>query len=296
LVSELKMSSEPKLPLNLDVPAKAEASLKVEATIPEASTGRVIDALVDIIRPFSERRGLQADNIRLQREEVAIKVAQLAVQRIAIERAQINPIPTKLLVPILENASNEDADDTEMQSRWANLLASAATKTNIQPRYMGILKELQGKQANLLDQIARNNAVTFDRPLAHLTDSPFFLEPIWAKRTVRSIFSADDFERDANFIHSEIVDWLDRPGCALIDIITFIDDEMFSLSDTDKTSEAERDLDLGILESLGLLSRYNDVFELDDCLDVQIIYFYITELGVRFFFAVNNLEIEPIPK
>jgi hypothetical protein len=35
-----------------------------------------VDALTDIIRPFSERRGLKGDQIRLQREEVLVEVAR----------------------------------------------------------------------------------------------------------------------------------------------------------------------------------------------------------------------------
>ena len=53
--------------VKIDFGAKAEAKLEVKTEIPSESSGRLIDALVDIIRPFSEKRGLRADLIRFQK-------------------------------------------------------------------------------------------------------------------------------------------------------------------------------------------------------------------------------------
>ena len=61
-----------KRPVNVDIGAKVEAKLNVKTEVPAKSVGRLVDALTDIIRPFSEARGLKADALRLQREEVAI--------------------------------------------------------------------------------------------------------------------------------------------------------------------------------------------------------------------------------
>jgi hypothetical protein len=55
---------------------------------------------------------LKADQIRLQREDVLIEIAKKAKERLAIEKQPIKPIPNKILVPLLEAASNEDIDDT----------------------------------------------------------------------------------------------------------------------------------------------------------------------------------------
>jgi hypothetical protein len=40
------------------------------------SASRGLDALVDLIKPFSEARGLRGDQIRLQREDVLIEIAK----------------------------------------------------------------------------------------------------------------------------------------------------------------------------------------------------------------------------
>src|SRR5947209_4074830 len=111
----------------LDIGIKAGLEAKLTTEIPKESSGRLLDSLTDIIRPFSEARGLRADQIRLQREEVLIEIAKLATRRLHIENKSIAPVPLKTLVPLLEMASLEDLSDQEMIERWAALLASSAT-------------------------------------------------------------------------------------------------------------------------------------------------------------------------
>jgi hypothetical protein len=72
-------------PVQVDIGAKAEAKFEVKAEVPPVSVGRFVDAITDIFRPFSEARGLRADQIRLQRAEVAIEIARLARQAIVEE-------------------------------------------------------------------------------------------------------------------------------------------------------------------------------------------------------------------
>lgn len=67
------------------------------------------------------------------------------------------PVPPKLLFPLLEKGSCEDINDEVMIRRWADLLASASLGLEVQPRLVGILGELTGKQALLLERIACNN-------------------------------------------------------------------------------------------------------------------------------------------
>lgn len=135
--------------VNIDVGAKA--TLDIKAEVPTESAGRFVDALTDLIRPWSEGRGLKGDLIRLQREEVAFEIAQRAAKRLALENVStLHPIPLKIIIPLLENGSHERPGDDFMISLWANLLASAALEGAVSPRYIGILSELNGRQANLL--------------------------------------------------------------------------------------------------------------------------------------------------
>jgi hypothetical protein len=89
------MTAETKVPISVDVGVKA--SLEVKTEIPKEVSGRLVAALTDLIRPFTEARGLKADKIRLQREEVLIEIAKKALERAHVERVSLNPVPTKLL-------------------------------------------------------------------------------------------------------------------------------------------------------------------------------------------------------
>jgi Abortive infection alpha len=140
------------MPVKIEVGAKANLEVKTE--VPSATAGRFVDAITDIIRPWSEIRGLRADLIRVHREEVGLEIARRAAARIELETSGLRPIPLKILVPLLEKGSQEEADDDFMIDMWANLLASAASSTEVQPRFVGIIGELNGHQARLLQFIA----------------------------------------------------------------------------------------------------------------------------------------------
>jgi len=113
------------VPVKFEVSAKAQANFELKAEIPKESTGRLVDALTDIIRPFAETRGLKADILRLQREEVLIEIAKKARQRALEENLQLHSVPNKFLVPFLEKASIEEID-SQLTDQWANLLLSAS--------------------------------------------------------------------------------------------------------------------------------------------------------------------------
>ncbi|MBX5191438.1 hypothetical protein HJB86_21390 [Rhizobium sp. NZLR3b] len=104
--------------VKVDVGAKAE----LKAEIPAASTGRLLDALTDIIRPFSEARGLRADQIRLQREDVLIEIARKACRRFELDGTQPKPVPLRLMVPLLERASLTSPSDEVLKDAWSSLL------------------------------------------------------------------------------------------------------------------------------------------------------------------------------
>src|SRR5262249_55662473 len=114
------MSKTSRPPISIDLGAKAEAKFQVEARVPTTSVGRFVDSITDMFRPFSEARGLRADQIRLQRAEVALEIARLARRKIEIAKGRIGSVPNKLLIPLIEKASNEDPGDAAMIERWAS--------------------------------------------------------------------------------------------------------------------------------------------------------------------------------
>lgn len=153
------MAKSKKIPVSLkvDLGAKATASAKLSAKVPTRSMGRLVDALTDIIRPFTEKQGLKADLVRLQRGEVAIELAKKAKAIAEIKKQPIKPIPLKSLIPLLEYGSREDPDDKFMIDKWANLLASASEAGSVAPRFVSLLNELDGRQAAVLASIPRDD-------------------------------------------------------------------------------------------------------------------------------------------
>jgi hypothetical protein len=117
-----------KSPLNLELGARAEAKFEVKAEVPPASVGRFVDALTDLFRPFSEARGLKADLIRLQREEVAIRIARLAREQADAREVKLVSPPLKVLIPLFERASQEELDGKFILEAWAKLVVSAALR------------------------------------------------------------------------------------------------------------------------------------------------------------------------
>ncbi|MBY5565961.1 hypothetical protein HFO55_01630 [Rhizobium leguminosarum] len=136
------------LPVNIDVSAKAE----LKAEVPEKSVGRTLDALTDLIRPFTESLGLRADRIRLQREDVLIEIARKARARMAIEETVIRPIPLRVMVPLLEKASLADPDDQVLIDAWSYLLQSASEHDNANHGlFIDVLSKLDPAHLRLLE-------------------------------------------------------------------------------------------------------------------------------------------------
>ncbi len=146
------MTADDQSPIKIDVGVSAKAEIKAE--IPTASMGRLVDALTDAIRPFTEGRGLRADLIRLQREEVALEVVRRAKKRIALEQMDVRPIPLKILVPLLEQASLEEPE-SELIEKWSELLVSACAAADISINWcVQILAVIDSWQARTLDKLA----------------------------------------------------------------------------------------------------------------------------------------------
>jgi hypothetical protein len=140
--------------VSIDVSFGAKANFEVKAEIPKEQKGALVAALTDVIRPFTEKRGLKADQIRLQREDVLLEIAKKARAWADIEHLKIQPVPMKLLVPLLEKASLEDQNE-DMRDIWASLLLSASC--DYQARHLSfvdILSRLTSRELRVLAEIA----------------------------------------------------------------------------------------------------------------------------------------------
>jgi hypothetical protein len=147
-----------------EIVAKATYQRKHSTTevVPPDVTRAKAGAWLNLISPITEWAGLRGDALkfkrgllRIQQEETLLRVAQEVQKRLAGGGAT-KQISRKILVPAIEKASLEDVNDDVMVDRWANLLMSAAKDLLVQPRFVGILEEMTGKQAECLERIAFN--------------------------------------------------------------------------------------------------------------------------------------------
>jgi len=94
------------------------------------------------------------DSVEHYRYRRRIRLFQRTREVLATAGIEPTQVPLKLLLPIIENASNEKEDN--LQDIWANLLANAATQdaTNkVYPSFPAILKELTARDVKFLDAL-----------------------------------------------------------------------------------------------------------------------------------------------
>jgi hypothetical protein len=259
----------------------------VNINVPSQPVGRLIDVVAGVLSPFAEKGRLRADQIRLQREDVLIEIAKKAKERLAVETTPIKPIPNKILVPLLEAASNEDIDDTYMVDMWARLLASATKESKTEPRYIGILKELRKQQAEALFTLATNQRGSVTDFAGSLLGAPVDCDPIFALHYVDRFLGAN-FSRDRGKqpldlreVQSVASEVLNRPGSCIVALLQFYRFEELTAPPYNLTS-SQSGLDLEILASMGLCRRVNEHRSGPDAYELYLTYYYITHLGVDF--------------
>jgi hypothetical protein len=163
-----------------------------------------VDALVDLIRPFTEKQGLKGDLIRLQREDVAIEIVKRVRRRAEIENIALNPVPNKMLVPFFEKASLEDLH-SEMHERWAALLLSAAKKYQAQHlTFIDILSRLSVTEIKLLEEVCFSN-LSFPEmyyPGGHIEENPNIVEAFHKLLVAESTVRGADSKAYERFMES----------------------------------------------------------------------------------------------
>jgi hypothetical protein len=264
--------------------AVSPVHIAVQGTVPTKSMGRLLDALTDIIRPFTEKRGLKADLIRLQRTEVAYRVAELAARRIQTSKRKVTPVPLKALVPLLEKASLEDPRDKTMINLWANLLASAATgRQNNVPRYVSILSEINGKQARLIQSIMLK-----DRDPEQIEIRCELLQDhLWSIDQAGVILRLKQEVKRVSVdrIIDVVVEHVDTFGVALNDVIVNKGAQQW---DTGGLFPLDKNrLDIEILESLKLLKDGSFKDAPFKGFELSVFFYNVTPLCIDMFAACN---------
>lgn len=244
-------SMKPPVSVNFEVGAKAE----IKAEIPKESAGNLLNSLVDLIRPWSEARGLRGDMIRLQREEVLIEIARRARARVEMLESPTEPIPNKFLIPFLEKASNENPDDDIMIEMWSSLLAGAAVDRNArQNRFVSILEEINGAQAGLLTDIIKVGSGPGLLKKGMIHDHIYYVNEAGIRNELADLGEGND---DVEAFGEKILSLLNAPGIA-VDVVQVTNDDTNDAWDfrtQDGLYSDKKILDFEILESLFLLKK-----------------------------------------
>jgi Abortive infection alpha len=137
--------------------AKAVQEVAKVASVGIQATTKLGGFLAKVTRePVEAVTGILTDRLRFMRWERQVRLVDRS-REIMLERGigqEFRPIPPKIALPIVENASIEDND--ELQDLWANLLVSALDPNHpdsIRIAFIDILKQLEVVDANVLNRV-----------------------------------------------------------------------------------------------------------------------------------------------
>jgi hypothetical protein len=121
--------------------------------VAHASKDVVSDIGKRLLGPFADRAGDKlADHFFKKHSDNATATLVSAAEMLSSAALEIQPVPGRILIPLLQAASLED--DEMLRQKWAALLANAASSTDankILPAFSEILRQLTPVQAQILD-------------------------------------------------------------------------------------------------------------------------------------------------
>ncbi len=281
------MGTEKKPLVKVDIGSPVSFKAEIKTEIPGESSGRLLDALTDIFRPFSESRGLKADQIRLQREEVLIEIARRARERLNIEGLQPKQVSTKFLIPFMEKASIEE-NDSELIDTWAKLLTTASQDYESSlVRYVSVLAELSSREVKFLHRII--NGSRAEQDLSFLADAPLGFAEWYISRFLARLLN-NSLSKSKKVTGKRFQSALQRfisevevPGGLAMHVV--VDDYYLQHSDF-KIHDPNDKAAMAVLESLGLLRNNTITFDQDGkfCF-VECV--HLTEFGLGFCLACD---------
>jgi hypothetical protein len=286
--------SNPDNSVKIELGASAKINFDVKTEIPKESSGRFLDALTELIRPFSERRGLAADRLRLEREQVLYEIARRVRARLELENKPIRGLANKVLIPFFEKASLEDSNDEVLIEMWANLLATAMTgDVTLLPQYIEILSQLSGSQATLLEKIiTKGTEVDLYKTADHFHDSYDYLNQTGLPGALKQL-SVDS--QSAEEFGGELFRELNILGVAIevLDVwSTEHEDDEFSISSPDGIFSDAAFFDFAMLERLGLLRKGEVKGERIGKFEIFLHYYIVTPIGCDLFACCNPSKLQ----
>lgn len=214
------MGDDSKLPISVELSASAKAEFKAEikGEIPATSLGRLVDAVTDAIRPFTEARGLKADRILLERQEVLLEIARRTRERMEAEGQTPKPVSLRVLVPLLERASLTDSDDETLVNSWSLLLQSASVAPLPNHGiFVDVLSKLDGAHIRFLEFLVTGRGVPIDAFLERTPqDAQDFLRSALPRLLEEVVHTEASEEQAVEGLSQELLAYLAVPGCAQI--------------------------------------------------------------------------------
>lgn len=131
----------------------------------EKGTKEIRQLAYDFLAPPVKEAGqLIADRIRFNRFSNAIQAMKEATEMVKAAGIQQKPVNLKTFMPLIEFCSLEE--DHDMVSKWAGLLASAASGGMVLPSFARILSDISSDEARIIDYIYihREKALTNPNP------------------------------------------------------------------------------------------------------------------------------------
>jgi hypothetical protein len=262
------------------------AKLEVKTELPSFSSGRTLDAITDLLRPFSEGLGLIGDKIQLRRQKTLLEIAKRARERINILQKPIQPIPQKFFMPLLEKASLEDVSDDTLVSMWANLIATASTEpVQMLGQYINILSNIVPGQVLILKHMFDHGEGVVG--YGHLLDNYYLLNQTGLPGSLNEHAALTDAEEFAD----AIIDNLNIKGVAIDTInIYYVDESLgdgFSICAPDGIYSDEKYLDFENLVRLGLIDRTEIKKHSIGIFDIDVHYYIANPVGIDLFACCN---------
>lgn len=164
-------------------------------------TKELTKALVDALSPATELLGTLGDKIRVYRQLSLLKSIRRAKEIADAQGITLQEPSLKFLVPLLEDCSLEDPEDSTLIDMWARLLvAEAAGHKNEHHLFIRVLRELTSEEARLLKYLCSADSHSNFNGYIHFED----VESAWddsftyikIRDTLKELGGLDEIEKN----------------------------------------------------------------------------------------------------
>lgn len=261
---------------SLDIEVKADG---VKLSTSGGSASGVIQAIGDLLSPFTNAFGMVGDQLKIARHVATLRAAQKAREMLAKDGIHSGDVPPKILLPWLEGASLELDEDEALQAAWGGLLARAVKSPDAATvSYMDVLRKMGTKEAELLSFYSGDTAPFFSSKFYGLNGiEPFSTEnPLFENATNR-LDKLDTLDEQRKYF--------DGLGLQMMRQVIFFSVDGGRYNTTPYFDENE--VAVSNLEHLGLVKIVKRSFDSRKH-QVSVVWFELTKFGFDMMWACNG--------